>query len=139
MTDLNILPMEKEHLTTVWPTMHGLMGAYLDKAAGRVRQEDVFNFIVEGEWNVWIVWDQKNETPKAFICVSIATEPSGKKSARIEMMIGEDRKQWLGYIPLIEEWALEQECDYIDMMVPKAFARDLPDYFMTHVFLQRAL
>jgi len=134
-----LLPVDREKIPQVWPHLVGLLDPYIEKTAGRVTNENVFQQLLHGDWRLWVIWDQKVEMAVAFLAVSFREELSGDRTARIEFMVGENRKAWLPYITLIETWARDNGYKHIEMLVPKAFARDLPEYHMTQVFLERAL
>lgn len=134
----NIAQIQPVDVPAVWAELAERLPPHLDKMDGRLRVEDVFRLLVDGEWALWVIHDDTGQ-PEAFVGLSVKDEPSGAKSGVIEFMVGEHRKEWLPSIPLLENWARGVGCDRLQMLVPKVFARDLPDYRMSHVFLERAL
>lgn len=126
-------------VVNMWSALACRLEPHLLKTDGRMRVEDVFRLVSSGEWSLWVIGEAGAPAPDAFIAMSVKTEPSGIKSAVLEFMVGENRKEWLPHIHKIETWALELGCARIQMLVPKVFARDLQEYRLSHVFLEKAL
>lgn len=126
------------HVTELWEKIHPLLDPVLQKSAGSLSIEGIFKELISGRWKLWSIYCP-DEGYIAFVAGCIAIAPSGINVLEIKFMCGNKRKKWLPYIPMIEDWAIENECSKMHMIVPKQFAGDLPDYDWTHVFLERQL
>jgi hypothetical protein len=139
MNQFSLKKIDNDRIVDVWPVLAIMLAPYLEKNDGRVRLEDAFAKLVSGEWQLWAAWNRDEERPGGFISARVVQEPSGTKTCDIKFLVGESRRQWLCCLPILENWAVNEGCTHIQMLTPKAFAKDLSEYHMSHVFLERAL
>lgn len=120
-----------------WKEIYPIIKPAIDMSYGRIDHESIYLKLSQGAWKLWGV--TLGDKWLAFIAAGIIATDTGQKILDIKFMAGQDRKRWLPLVPYVEGWAIDNGCDQIQMLVPRRFAGDLPDYNWTHSFLERSL
>ena len=132
---LILIPSEKAR--EVWPMIIRWLEPAIDRSGGLSSADALLDNIVAGNNQLWVLWDEKEDTTCAAGVTQILTYPTGIKVADIVSFGGRERKKWLHLFSEVEAWAMQQGCDRIRIITRKGWARDLKDYKMTSVVLEK--
>jgi hypothetical protein len=129
-TMLVLIP--KAAVGQVWP----LASPYLDKAvkAGSLqRLEEWLGDCIGGGKQLWVVW--ADEKCHGAGVTSLTETPDGKTCV-IDGFAG---KEWAASLPVLEEWATAQGCSRVRVYGRIGWMKQLKDYAVTGVILDRKL
>ena len=133
----NVVQIKPDMTGRAWP----VISDHLDRLFNNdpdMGPKVVFERILSGDWHLWTVWSEDKTSIQAVIAVSINNTGTGKPFARIELMEGNrQRSDWLPLLTEIENWAVDQGCNRVIAELPKYFARDMPDWRMRGVVMER--
>lgn len=121
-----VLPMVKDRLESV-----------IARSGGRWTMKAMLRDLLDGRIKLLVV-----ATPseiKAVIGTHLHVAPSGMTVLQIMFCTGEDSKEWLPLLSLIESHARDNGCGKIEMWARKGWGKKLPDYKLTHVLLEKDL
>lgn len=134
--ELRLVAVPPQHLAEVFPMVRDLMERVADRSGGRYSASGMLDKFLRGDWILWLVWDG---TPRAIVGTELYLEMTGIKCCMIRFATGHGAKDWVPLLEQIEDWAREEGCTYVDCLARKGWARHLPDYRMSHVFLEKGL
>lgn len=120
-----------------WPLFSHLVPSILERSRGRLTLETFVESIAKRETHLFAVWDGREVLTIVGLDVSIA--PSGLKVGTIRFASGKDSPRWIHLIADMEANAREVGCEVLEIIARKGWERKLPEYKLTHVFLERAL
>lgn len=86
-----------------------------------------------------IVEDEKPHHIRAAGTTSLMTFRNGTSAAVIELLGGEDMKEWFSLKSEIENWAKAEGCKTIFCWARKGWTKHLPDYQLTHYVLSKEI
>ena len=93
-----------------------------------------------GAWHLWIVWEGGEAgSVRAVIGTELYRDVSGMKCCTIRFATGHGASRWTHLLGRIEDWARQEGCVKLDMIARKGWAKHLPEYALTHVFLEKDL
>lgn len=107
-----------------------------ERSDGRYSVPGMLDRISRQDWQLWMVWDG---TPRAVVLTELYRDISGLMCCMVRACTGHGAKDWTPLLSQIEDWARENGCQRMDMLARKGWARHLPDYKMSHVFLEKVL
>lgn len=104
----------------------------------------VLDCLKDNKMQLWIIWDKsKSKTLEKYygVVVTEVIQRKLKKSCQIFIMTGRHRQKWTGLIQVLEDFALEQNCDLMELNARVGWQRVLQnyDYKRTHVVLEKQL
>ncbi len=112
------------------------MEAIVERSKGRYSVPGMLKRFATGDWHLWIVWDG---TVRAIVATELYLDVSGMKCCTIRFATGRDASGWAHHLDEIEAWARTEGCGRLDMIARKGWAKHLPAYRMSHVFLEKDL
>lgn len=133
--DIVVIPPQM--VAKVMPLVAERVRAVVERSHGAYSFEGIVGCWTSGKWQMWVV-----NTPqriKAVFATEVHIQNSGRKACSLHFLTGEDSGEWLHLIDKLEEWAKFQGCAVLDMMARKGWAKRLPDFHMSHVFLEKDL
>jgi len=119
-----------------WPQLLPDFERVVERVRGRWTLETIAKQIINGDWQLWLVWDG---TLKAAVATELYHEDSGMKAARAVFVAGSEMKSWAHLITDLEDWARQNGAQRFDMIIAKGLARHFPEYRMSHVLLEKDL
>lgn len=125
-----------QHLGEVFPLVRPLMESVAERSKGRWSVPGMLERIATGDWLLWIVWDG---SVRAIVGTELYLDVSGMKCCMIRFATGREASGWTHLLDEIEEFARAEGCGRIDMIARKGWAKHLPAYRMSHVFLEKDL
>lgn len=129
---LNRIP--SEHIDQVLPITAELMSAVALRSRGKLTVQAMTDRFSRGEWDLWLVWD---DGLLAVGATAICIDDDGGKACEIAFWTGEHSTRWLHLLDELEKWAVAQDCIRFRGQMRKGWAKRLPDFHMTHVFLEK--
>ena len=103
---------------------------------GELAPEDFYEAIHNGEMQLWLAVEGKE------LLASMVTQvvPYPKKTVlRIISIGGDDMEKWIGYIPLIEDWALSMGCTSLECWGRKGWLKVLKDWKCSYHIITKDL
>ena len=138
MMELVFIP--RKHLEDVWPLIetfveNGIEASFKD----RYTVDALKKLTVNGIWHLWVAWEMDTKKPHAIMMTELYEELSGIKVGSIRFLSGINRKNWLGLLSELERQMSEVGVVKFEMWARKGWAKDLKDYKITHVLLEKDL
>lgn len=125
-----MIGVPSELVPTYWSRLEGLVEEALEYGNGEYLSEDIYEACRCGAMQLWA-------TDKSVAVTSLIIYPR-RQTCLIVLAAGnlEDLRRCL---PLVEEWALYQGCDGIEVMGRMGWLKALPDYSQAQVHLRKDL
>ena len=104
-----------------------------------MKAEDVYGKIKDQDMQLWVVFNEETEI-LAVITTELVNYPR-KKVCRIVTLSGDFMDDWVEYISVIEEWAIENNCEAMETFCRKGFKKKLETfgYDETYIVLGKVL
>ena len=128
---LNLIP--EDHVANVIPLVADALRSMVSRSNGKFTFEGVCRRFLSGEWQLWLVWDG---TANAVGATFLDEDDDGAKVVNIVFWTGEHSATWLHLLDDLMLWARHQGCTRRRALVRKGWAKRLPSWQMTHVFLE---
>ena len=120
----------------VWDEVRPWIAAACVRSRGKFDENDIRIGLLTGDDQLWI-W--RTETSYAIGITRVIVYPK-KKVCAIRIVTGRNRKEWeKPAMQTIESWAKTQGCTDMELQARPGWGRALPDYEMTHVYLEKRL
>jgi hypothetical protein len=120
----------------VWDEVRPWIEAACVRSRGKFDANDIRIGLLERDDQLWI-W--RSETAYAVGVTRITKYPK-KTVCTIRIVTGRNRREWeKECIAQIECWAKSQGCDAMELQARPGWKKALPDYDMTHVYLEKEL
>lgn len=137
--DLRLVAVDPARLGDALPLVAALLDGVIERSRGRYSLPAVLALIARGEWVLWVVWDVASRQIKAIVGTEIYHEVSGMRCLTVRFCTGHGAKGWTHLLEEIEAYARREKCERVDMLARKGWAAHLPDYKLSHVFLEREI
>ena len=138
MIELVFIPVK--HIKSVWPLIEtfvekGIEASFKD----RYTVDALKKLVLAGTWHLWVAWEIDTKKPHAIMMTQLYEELSGIKIGSVRFLSGINRKNWLGLLAELERQMYEVGVVKFEMWARKGWAKDLKDYKITHVLLEKDL
>ncbi len=130
-------PDKLHDLITAQPYVLQAFEGVAQRSRGRYSVESILNQIARKNWVLWVVWD--GVSIRSVLATELAHEISGMKVCNLPFCTGNNAEAWVHLMAEIEDWARSEGCQKIGANMRKGWSRMLPDYKMTHVYLEKDL
>ncbi|MEM8971081.1 MAG: hypothetical protein AAGD43_03355 [Pseudomonadota bacterium] len=135
---IELVPVDA--LAQVLPVVEHLMRDLPERSGGAWTLPGIQERLVNGVWQLWCVHDQAPQpTVMAIVGTSVWTTMSGIKTCSIHFCTGDNSKDWMHLLAVIEQAARNIGAKRIETVARKGWARKLKDYRTTHLVLEKAL
>jgi hypothetical protein len=127
----------KAAVAQVW----GLAAPYLDKAvkAGAMQRTDEWlGEAINGHKQLWLVWSDDDKCLGAGV-TSLCETPQGKTCVIDGFGAKDGGKLWRDALPVLEAWALSQQCEHVRVYGRIGWMNQLKGYAVKGVILDRTL
>lgn len=131
---IQLVPVHQVGL--VLPHVAKWLASIVERSGRRYTLPALVDALIDGGMQVWLIGD---EEARGVVLTELYLAPSGLKFAAIRAATGEGAAGWMHLIDVLEAWARAEGCVAIDALARKGWARRLPDYHMSHVFLEKDL
>ena len=120
----------------IWENIQSHLEAMEPHSEGELTPDDFYETITSGDMQLWIA--TRDNQILASMVTQIVPYPQ-KRVLRIISIGGEGMDQWIGYIPLIEDWALSMGCTALECWGRKGWLRVLKDWKCSYHILTKDL
>lgn len=128
--------IQPAEINAVWEEVCPWIEAACARNRGKFDARDIHEGLLSGVDQLWI-W--KTTTAFAVGITRISSYPK-QRVCTIRIVTGRNRREWEGEcIRTIEAWAKANGCESMELQARPGWGRALPDYEMTHVYLEKRL
>ncbi len=126
--------IQPREVDEVWPRLAPLIAQGLRFAGGCFADDDVKRSLIEGRRQLWVDWP-------AMCCVLITelVDYPLKRVLHVFLAAGRLPRDWRALWRGIERWASSEDCTGVEIRGRPGWARRLPDYRATMIFLSKEL
>ena len=114
-----------EDITYVWDDALPLLNKALKHSEGELEAEDLIKHLDKGDLRMWVAM-QDNEIIACMV-TEIITYPR-KKIVRVITLSGKDMDMWYDFLPVLEGYAVNNECSSLEAWTRKGMTRKLKDW-----------
>ena len=102
----------QDYILREWPRVHPMLKKATDITNGRADVWEIFDALISGEAQLWIVFDDK--TPIAAITTKVK-QYNGFKALFIDFVGGSKMNEWLkDVLVILKRFAKDNECDQLE-------------------------
>lgn len=116
-----------EPVKKVWPHIKPFIQTAVNASRGAKSLESIAELILNGAGHLYVAWD----TDKAKALGFIITEYDDRKTCRISLIGGVNRKTWTHLLDPIYNDARSKGCVEVVATLPRGWARDLEEFSIT--------
>ena len=136
------IPIKK--VDEVWSLVKKNIQQALSYSGNHTDADYVYQTIKDGKFQLWVVWDESKKTVKEQyngVVVTEIVQRKLKRSCHIFIVTGKNRQQWQHLISVLEDFALENECNNMELISRNGWEKIMNkfDYKKTHVVLEKTL
>ena len=117
--------VEVEDVGMVWDEVSPLIEKALLHAEGELVPEDIKKHLDKGDLRLWVALENKDVI--AAMVTEIIQYPR-KKIVRIITLAGKDMSMWYDFLPMIEGYAIRNNCSSLEAWTRKGMTRKLKDW-----------
>ena len=133
-----LIGVPRELVEEIWP----VAAPFLEKGVKQTRKvtlESLQKSAAQGLVQLWLAYDPESKEILAACATDLFVYESGYKTARVLILGGFDVNRWSECIATIEEWAVAEDCDAVEIAGRKGWARIYPDYAPAEYWLQKEI
>lgn len=136
------IPKDKVELS--WNKVEQSVTEALIRSGGYANSNHFKDWCIEGKCQLWILWDAEEPiAEKKYYGVSITEviQRPLQKCFYIRIMTGHHREKWQHLIKVLEKFALDNNCDRMELIARPGWERILRNfrYKKSHVLLEKQL
>lgn len=128
-----------DDIMRVWPMILQRVQQACLRSNGRHTSDNILRALLERRMQLWVFWNHVEQEIKGFCITEILTFETGLKVVSGVICTGRDRAEWTAHRKTIEDWGREKGCSAIHIWARRGWERELPDYKLTHVILEKQL
>ena len=141
---MDVVRIPKEEIDKVWILVREYIRNALIYSGSHHHADHYKDLLKNGKLQLWIIWDQDKTTiDEQFngLVLSQIIQRSIKKVLHLPMVTGKNRQQWQNLIVKIENFAIDQGCDCMELIARPGWQKilDKYNYYRTHVVLEKNL
>ena len=138
-TNCKVVLIQPDDLDVVWDEVVPLIEAALKYSEGEVIPEDLVKPIKIGKMQLWIAMFKGSVI--AAMITEIVVYPR-KRTLRVITIAGKDghgMSKWYGFLPLVEVFALSNNCSSLEAWTRKGMAKKLTDWEHKYMVITKDL
>jgi hypothetical protein len=132
---LNLVCVDPARIKEVWPIIRGGVRSALTNGVGGLFSQTESD-ILSGISIVWLAVEGKDI--RGVLVTDLVKTDSGLQCV-IASLHGDNMRDWIGFLPEIEQFARKEGCTSIRMTGRKSWARVLSDYENIGIVMQKDL
>nr|BAR28607.1 putative acetyltransferase [uncultured Mediterranean phage uvMED] len=141
---MNLVRIPTSNIDDVWNLVKKDIQEALSYSGNHTDSDFVLETLKQQKFQLWIVWDKEKKTTKDKYYGVVITEVIKRKlrkSCNIFVVTGKHRQKWQHLISVLEDFALEQECNNMELIARKGWERIMEqfNYKKTHVVLEKSI
>jgi len=138
-SDSQISYVPPEDVGLIWKQIEPLLLKPLEIDGFAYMPKDIFDSILKKKMQLWISWNGKTNVVEAAIVTEIIDYPR-LRSCRYFLAGGTNMKSWFNPMKeQIELWAIQNNCQRIELVGRKGWVKWLKDYKQKHIILMKEL
>ena len=138
-TNCKVVLIQPDDLDVVWDEVVPLIEAALKYSEGEVIPEDLVKPIKIGKMQLWVAMFKGSVI--AAMITEIVVYPR-KRTLRVITIAGKDghgMSKWYGFLPLVEGFALSNNCSSLEAWTRKGMAKKLTDWEHKYMVITKDL
>ena len=136
-SDSQISYVPPEDVGLIWKQIEPLLLKPLEIDGFAYMPKDIFDSILKKKMQLWISWNGKTNVVEAVIVTEIIDYPR-LRSCRYFLAGGTNMKSWFNPMKeQIELWAIQNNCQRIELVGRKGWVKWLKDYKQKHIILMK--
>jgi hypothetical protein len=138
-TNCKVVLIQPDDLDVVWDEVVPLIEAALKYSEGEVIPEDLVKPIKIGKMQLWVAMFKGSVI--AAMITEIVMYPR-KRTLRVITIAGKDghgMSKWYGFLPMVEGFALSNNCSSLEAWTRKGMARKLTDWEHKYMVITKDL
>ena len=136
-SDSQISYVPPEDVGLIWKQIEPLLLKTLEIDGFAYMPKDIFDSILKKIMQLWISWNGKTNVVEAAIVTEIIDYPR-LRSCRYFLAGGTNMKVWFNSMKeQIEQWAIQNNCQRIELVGRKGWVKWLKDYKQKHIILMK--
>ena len=141
---MNLVRIPTSNIDDVWNLVKKDIQEALSYSGNHTDSDFVLETLKQQKFQLWIVWDKEKKTTKDKYYGVVITEVVKRKlrkSCNIFVVTGKHRQKWQHLISVLEDFALEQECNNMELIARKGWERIMEQFNnkKTHVVLEKSI
>jgi|TARA_R100001463_G_scaffold135750_1_gene199565 predicted MPP superfamily phosphohydrolase len=141
---MNLVRIPTSNIDDVWNLVKKDIQEALSYSGNHTDSDFVLETLKQQKFQLWIVWDKEKKKTKDKYYGVVITEVIKRKlrkSCNIFVVTGKHRQKWQHLISVLEDFALEQECNNMELIARKGWERIMEqfNYKKTHVVLEKSI
>ena len=128
--------LQPADLEEAWPSIGHLVQEVAEMENSGRTVPGIIEEIGSGELEIWVVI---RGGVVALFGLTITEIENGDRTLEVVFMVGKEMKHWIYLREQIEDYARFRECDAVQSMARKGWAKYMPDYKITNIILRKAL
>lgn len=139
---LQLVEVPPRAVAQILPAIDPWLVSIVDRLEGRYTLATLHAHLVDGTTALWLAGQMLASgkvVNHGVMGTDIARTPSGSLTARVLWMTGTDRRKWMHLLRDYEDVMRQRGCARVEITARKGWARELPDYRMSHVLLEKEL
>jgi hypothetical protein len=122
-----------------WPIVQKWVQEATERSNGRYDEPSIIIGLMEGRYQLWTVWDEDRKKVKAVVVTQLLVYPTDLKAVDIIVVTGKYREDWKHLIKDLEAYAQDEGCELVQAFARPGWQKELADYKMSHVLLEKRL
>ena len=138
-TNCKVILIQPDDLDVVWDEVVPLISAALEYSEGEVIPEDLVKPIKIGKMQLWVAMLEGSVI--AAMITEIVVYPR-KRTLRVITIAGKDGRgmnKWYGFLPLVEGFAISNNCSSLEAWTRKGMAKKLTDWEHKYMVITKDL
>ena len=135
-SNCKVILLSPEDIPYIWDKVEAHIESMMPHSEGELSADDFLNFLSEGEMQLWAAVD--GDELLASMVTQIVPYPQ-KRVLRIISIAGEGMEDWIENLPIIENWALSQNCTSLECWGRKGWLKVLKDWKCSYHIITKDL
>jgi|ETNvirome_6_1000_1030641.scaffolds.fasta_scaffold24040_2 hypothetical protein len=138
-SNCKVVLVQPSDISIVWDEVVPLINNALKHAEGELLVEDLILPLSDGHMNLWVAFDEGIVV--AAMITEIIIYPR-KKILRVITIAGKDghgMDKWYGFLPMVEGFALNNNCSSLEAWTRKGMAKKLKDWKHSYIVITKDL
>ena len=141
---INLVGIPKENVEASWSRVEQSVTEALIRSGGYANSNNFKQWCIDSKCQLWILWDAEEPIAEKKYYGVVITEVIQRplqKCFYIRIMTGHHREKWQHLIKHLEKFALDNNCDKMELIARPGWERVLRNfrYKKSHVLLEKQL
>jgi hypothetical protein len=132
---IKLLAVPPASINAIWPRLDSVYEEACSHTPGMLTKESIKARALGGDCTIWIAADSADTEVTATCVTSEVLFPGGLRSLFVEILGGKIKYDIFDFRATLEKWAKDRGCASVVFMVPRRWAKRLPDYDMGNVIM----